>query len=131
MSERLGAHVLQFPKGQGPTWRRFPAVLAEGEAGGGEGSGTGEVSGSSSVLAEPGEAARADVPQSERVFRVVYCVGCGWQYGAWWPRGYASYWGDCPECGQRTELRDRYQPERPAPATWREARGPAQQELEL
>lgn len=42
----------------------------------------------------------------ERVFRVVCCPACFWQYGAWRLKvTQTEYWGDCPRCGGKTELR--------------------------
>jgi len=51
----------------------------------------------------------SDVPQSKRVFRVIFCPKCFWQYGAWWPRAEVyGYWGDCPHCGTITAVRSSY-----------------------
>jgi len=97
----------------------------QGEAG----RGPGAVPGPGAVLAERGEAARLDYT---RVLGVVFCSSCGFQYGSYWKReDLGEYWGDCPHCGARTELRDGYQPERPARVTYREAKGPAQQVMEF
>jgi uncharacterized protein (DUF983 family) len=62
------------------------------------GTGTGE------VLAERHQAGQ-DVGASGRVFRVIICEACGWQYGAHWPRAEVyGYWGDCPHCGKVTTV---------------------------
>jgi hypothetical protein len=97
----------------------------QGEAG----RGPEAVPGPGEVLAEyECEARRA----ARRILGVVFCSGCGWQYGSYWKReDLGEYWGDCPRCGARTELRDGYQPERPARVTYREAKGPAQQVMEF
>jgi len=71
------------------------------------GSGAGEVH----VVREgqEGELKQADVPQSGRVFRVVVCEFCHWQYGAWWVRVEVyGYWGDCPHCGRPTAVATAY-----------------------
>jgi hypothetical protein len=62
-----------------------------------------------------------------RVFRVVICPECNWQYGAWWLMSTAfEYWGNCPRCGCKTTVGTSFLPERRVvPAV------PAQQELGL
>lgn len=61
------------------------------------------------VLAEPERCASQDVPKSGRVFRVIVCEACHWQYGAWWLRAKIySYWGDCPHCGKVTTVATSY-----------------------
>jgi len=62
-----------------------------------------------------------------RVFRVVICRSCGWQYGAWWlPDTAVGYWGDCPTCGASTSVETAFLPESRAVSG-----SPAQQELAL
>jgi hypothetical protein len=132
VSERLDAHVLRFPPGCPPVWKVYPKNLAESEAGSGTGSGPGAGPRSGAVLAEPGEPARADIPKSGRVFRVVVCPSCGWQYGSYWPRQDPVTWGDCPSCGSVTVIESAYRPAFGCVGSKvREARGPAQQELGL
>jgi hypothetical protein len=67
-----------------------------------------------------------DAPASGRVFRVVICEACGWQYGAHWPRAEVyGYWGDCPHCGKVTTVGSSFLPERrvvPAVAAQQELR---------
>lgn len=112
--ERLDAYVMQFPKDGPPVFVRFPVHLAESEAARGQGASVGGVSGSAGrevdVGPEAGAGGRsADVPHSGRVFRVVWCPKCDWQYGAWWPRAEVyGYWGDCPHCGSVTQVRTSY-----------------------
>ena len=61
------------------------------------------------VLAESGQGSHQDVPKSGRVFRVIVCEACGWQYGSWWPRAEVyGYWGDCPHCGRQTTVAAAY-----------------------
>ena len=65
--------------------------------------------GTGAVLAEPDGEGTADVPHSGRVFRVVFCPKCFWQYGAWWSGAEVyGYWGDCPHCGTITAVRSSY-----------------------
>jgi len=79
------------------------------------------------VLAESGQGSHQDVPKSGRVFRVIICEACGWQYGAWWLNITApGYWGNCPKCGCRTTVGTSFLPERRSAAAV-----PAQQELAL
>jgi len=50
-------------------------------------------------------ATKQDMCQAGRVFRVVVCHTCRWQYGAWWlEEEVGEYWGDCPCCGGKTAL---------------------------
>jgi len=50
------------------------------------------------------------VVRDGRVFRVIVCESCHWQYGCWWPRAEVyPYWGDCPQCGCVTKVADRWQ----------------------
>jgi hypothetical protein len=74
-----------------------------------------------------GAIADQDRPQSVRVFRVVICPACRWQYGAWWLGCTVwEYWGDCPRCGGKTEVGTSFLPELRGAASV-----PAQQELGL
>lgn len=62
-----------------------------------------------------------------RVFRVVICPACRWQYGSWWLTSTpVEYWGDCPRCGGKTTLESHFLPEHRGVAGV-----PAQQELKL
>ena len=80
-----------------------------------------------------------DQPESGRVFRVVICPSCGWQYGCKWPRKDPFTWGDCPSCGGVTVIESKYRPPfgravasgAPFSSKVRVALGPAQQELGL
>jgi hypothetical protein len=130
--------------GEGPAWVVFPVRRAESEVAGRPGVGSSAVPGSGAVLAEPGVRS-ADVPKSGRVLRVVICETCGWQYGSYWPRSDPVTWGDCPRCGGVTVIESGYRAafgtgvdaERGVDTSaggrgaWREALGPAQQELGL
>lgn len=108
MSESGEAHVLEFCKGCPPAWRVYPERRAESENEGGPGSGSEAVSGPGAVLAESGA---TDVPMAGRVFRVVICEACGWQYGSNWPRRDPVTWGDCPSCGGVTVIESGYRPD--------------------
>jgi hypothetical protein len=157
VSERLDAHVLQFPKGRAPEFVAFPVHRAESEVESGSGGGAEAVSGPRAVLAEPGAGPEADVPKSGRVLRVRYCSACGTWYGAYYPQ--ATVAEDdakrytCQHCCRPCEFLDHW-PNRHgecralavpsgfgldaergvdvcAGSRYREALGPAQQELAL
>jgi hypothetical protein len=65
VSERLDAHVLEFPESGPPMWKVFPVHRSESEARGGQGGDAGDVRRQGPVLAEPGEAFEA-VPARNR-----------------------------------------------------------------
>lgn len=133
MSERLDAYHLQFPKGQPATFVRYPVDRAESEVSSGTGSGQEAIPGPRPVLAEQRKVCDADVPHSGRVFRVIFCSECSWEYGAWWPRaGVYGYWGDCPSCGRVTRVGSAYRVRTSGAsgsASGARATRPAQQEL--
>lgn len=139
MSGSLDAHVLEFPEVGPPRFRVWPVSRAESESQGGQGSGQGAVPREGAVLPEHDGESWAAVPRAGRVFRVVICEACGWQYGSYWPRQDPVTWGDCPSCGSVTVIEGAYRPasgrEGAAGASGSSARAraaqPAQQELKL
>lgn len=112
--ERLDAYVMQFPKDGPPVFVRFPVHLAESEAARKPRVDDADVPTTQGGAAPDGRDAcaggrAADVPHAGRVFRVILCPECAWQYGAWWPRAEVyGYWGDCPHCGRVTQVRSSY-----------------------
>lgn len=64
----------------------------------------------SDVAAGAGSVLAGACEGSSRIFRVVVCEACHWQYGAYWPlQPKYSFWGDCPRCGHATRIATCYQ----------------------